>query len=122
MGSNGVNKRKLGTEYEDRAEEYLKQQGFIILERNFHSRSGEIDIVAKEDEYLVFIEVKYRRNNSSGSPLEAVNANKQKRICRTAFYYCFKHGYGERMPCRFDVIAIEGEEILHIRNAFDFRV
>lgn len=118
-----TNRRKIGSDYENRAAEYLKQQGFCIIEQNFHSRCGEIDIIAKDGKYLVFVEVKYRRDNSCGNPLEAVNASKQKRICRTAFYYCAKYGYGDTMPCRFDVIAMEGEHtLIHIKNAFDFHI
>lgn len=116
------NQRQVGSAYEKKAAEYLTGQGFRILEQNFYSRYGEIDIIAKDGRYLVFIEVKYRRNSSCGNPLEAVTAKKQKRICRTAFYYCTKMGYGDRAPCRFDVVAIEGEqEIIHIKNAFDFQ-
>lgn len=117
------NRRKIGNDYENKAAEYLKQEGFSIIERNFYSRNGEIDIIARDGRYLVFVEVKYRSDNSCGNPLEAVNASKQKRICRTAFYYCQKNGYGDTTPCRFDVIAIEGKQkIVHIKNAFDFQI
>ncbi len=115
-----VNKRGIGSDYETLAVEYLEQKKYQILERNFHSRFGEIDIIARDGEYLVFVEVKYRKNTGCGSPLEAVDAKKQRRICRTAFYYLHKEGYGEDMACRFDVVAIEGEEIMHVENAFDF--
>lgn len=116
------NKRQVGGAYEKAAAEYLTGQGFRILEQNFYSRYGEVDIIAKDGRYLVFIEVKYRKDDSCGSPLEAVTARKQKRICRTALYYCTKKGYGDRTPCRFDVVAIEGEcEVIHIKNAFDFQ-
>ena len=57
-----VNKRKVGTDYEKQAAEYLKKKGLKILEQNFYCRMGEIDIIAKDREYLVFVEVKYRRN------------------------------------------------------------
>ena len=117
------NKRKIGTTYEKRAAAYLQEQGFVIVEQNFFCRNGEIDIIAKDGTYLVFIEVKYRRDHTCGSPLEAVNAKKQKRICRTAFYYCSIHGYGDWTPCRFDVIAVEGDgTIVHIKNAFEFKM
>ena len=116
------NKRQVGSAYERKAAEYLTGQGFQILEQNFYSRCGEIDIIAKDGRYLVFIEVKYRKDASCGSPLEAVTSQKQRRICRTAVCYCTKRGYGDRMPCRFDVVAIEGEDkVIHIKNAFDFR-
>ena len=57
------NKRKIGTEYEKKAAEYLRQQGFLILEQNFYSRFGEIDIIAKDGRYFVFIEVKCMQRN-----------------------------------------------------------
>ena len=74
-------------------------------------------------ETLVFVEVKYRRTDTFGNPLEAVNATKQKRICRAASYFCMRYGYGEQTPCRFDVVGICGNgEIAHVRNAFEYRV
>ncbi|MBO5372626.1 MAG: YraN family protein [Lachnospiraceae bacterium] len=115
-----INKRGVGSDYETLAMEYLEGEKYQILERNFHSRWGEIDIIARDGDYLVFVEVKYRKNSSCGNPLEAVDARKQKRICRTAVYYLSKNGYGDSKPCRFDVIAFEGEEVLHIKNAFEF--
>ena len=73
---------------------------------------------AREGTYLVFIEVKYRRNLGSGSPLEAVNPAKQEKIRRTALYYLYCRGYDEDTPCRFDVVAVTGERFELIRNAF----
>lgn len=116
------NKRSIGSRYEAAAAEYLKKQGYRILEQNFCCRSGEIDIIAKQAEYLVFVEVKYRRNESCGNPLEAVDIRKQRRISKTALYYCMRHGYGDTCPCRFDVIAIENDgRLVHLENAFEFR-
>lgn len=117
------NKRKIGADYEKKAAEYLQRQGFSILKQNFYSRYGEIDIIARDGRYLVFVEVKFRSGISCGDPLEAVNAKKQKHICRTAFYFCVSHGYPDTMPCRFDVVAIAGNnEIVHVKNAFEFRM
>lgn len=116
------NRRELGRAYEELAAEYLKEQGCQILDRNFYSRFGELDIVVMDGGCLVFAEVKYRRNEACGNPLEAVDDRKQRRICRTALYYCMKKGYGAAMPCRFDVLAIESAgEITHIKNAFEFQ-
>lgn len=118
-----VNKRKVGTNYEKQAAEYLKKKGLKILGQNFYCRMGEIDIIAKDGEYLVFVEVKYRRNESCGSPLEAVNVKKQKRICRAASYFCVRYGYRMDMSFRFDVVAILGNgEITHVENAFEYRL
>ena len=76
------NKRQVGGIYEQKAADYLSRQGFRIIEHNFYSRFGEIDLIAKDGKYLVFIEVKYRRDSACGTPLEAVTLKKQKRICR----------------------------------------
>lgn len=100
------------------AEAYLRSQGYEILEKNFYSHFGEIDIIAREGRYLVFLEVKYRRNNGSGLALEAVSQRKRQRIFRTARYYLYKNGLTEETPCRFDVVAIQGGDIAVIKNAF----
>lgn len=113
------NKRKIGNAYERVAGEYLKTQGYEILEYNFHTRAGEIDLIAKHGIYLVFIEVKYRKDMSSGHPFEAVSLQKQKKISRCALYYMKKNGFTE-MPVRFDVVGILGEQIQLIQNAFEF--
>ena len=115
-----MNKRAVGTTYEKLAGTYLEQQGYEILEYNFRCHIGEIDIVAKDREYLVFIEVKYRSNNRKGNPLEAVDVRKQRIISKVASYYCLTHGYGEMWPCRFDVAAIDGVEYILIKNEFEY--
>ena len=115
-----INKRAVGTAYEKLAGEYLTGQGYEILEYNFRCRMGEIDLVAKDGEYLVFVEVKYRSNGRTGSPLEAVDSRKQRVISKVASYYCLTHGHGEGQPCRFDVVAINGEEYTLIKNAFEY--
>ena len=86
-----ANKRQTGTSYEIKAEEYLLQNGYKILERNFRNRSGEIDIIAKDGEYFCFIEVKYRTTNDFGNPFEAVDYRKQNQIRKVANYYCMKN-------------------------------
>ena len=113
-----MNNRQVGSNYEQLAAEYLKEKGMTILEMNFHNRSGEIDIIAKDGEYICFVEVKYRTTNQYGSPLEAVNYRKQQQIRKVALYYLMRNGLNEWTPCRFDVIAFEGDEITYIENAF----
>ena len=115
-----MNKRSIGTDYEKLAGLYLQEQGYEILAYNFRCRMGEIDIVAKDGIYLVFVEVKYRSGSRTGSPLEAVHVKKQQTISKAALYYCLKHGYAENMPCRFDVVGICGEEYMLIKNAFEY--
>lgn len=113
-----VNKRQMGTSYELKAEDYLREKGYKILETNFRNRSGEIDIIAKDGEYFCFVEVKYRTTNDYGSPLEAVDFRKQNQIRKVAMYYLMKNKLSEWTPCRFDVIAFEGEKMTHVENAF----
>lgn len=114
-----MNKRQTGSEYESKAAQYLRRQGLSIIERNYRSRRGEIDLIAKDGEYLVFAEVKYRRTDRKGTPEEAVDYRKQLKICRVADYYRMTHGVGEFTPVRYDVVACYEDEIIWYRNAFE---
>ena len=114
----GINKRQIGTDQENIAADWLVRHGARILERNFRSRHGEIDLIARHGEYLVFCEVKYRRTNEIGAPQEAVGITKQKRICKVADYYRPLHGLGDGTSVRYDVIAIRGNQVNWIQNAF----
>lgn len=113
------NKREVGAHYEKIAGEYLEKQGYQIIEYNFYSRHGEIDVVAKHNGYLVFVEVKYRENQEKGHPLEAISLKKQRLISKCAFYYMQKNGLHD-VPVRFDVVGILDDKIQVIQNAFDF--
>ena len=113
-----MNKRELGAIYEKKAVELLLEKGYQILEKNYRNRMGEIDIIAKDGMYVCFVEVKFRTNELFGSPLEAVDRKKQNRIRKVAQYYLMCHGKTEWTPCRFDVIAYEGESVVHLENAF----
>ncbi len=115
------NKRAVGSRYEQMAGEYLESLGYQIIEYNFHSRNGEIDIIAKHQGYLVFVEVKYRENDMAGDPAEAVSVAKQKHISKCAAYYLKTHGLYE-VAVRFDVVSVLGSDIRVIQNAFDFIV
>lgn len=118
-----INQRAVGARYEQIAGKYLEQQGYEILQYNYRCRQGEIDIIAREGEYLVFCEVKYRSDRRKGMPSEAVNLKKQQVISRCAlFYMTSNHIWG--CSCRFDVVGILGEngdEIQLYRNAFDYK-
>lgn len=116
-----INKKVAGNEGENLAAAYLKEQGVRILARNFRCRQGEIDIIGKEGNYLVFFEVKYRKNKECGNPEEAVDMRKQQKICRTAAYYRSFYQIAEDTPVRYDVVTILGERIEWIRNAFEHR-
>ncbi len=114
-----MNKREIGTQFEQKAAAYLTRNGYRILDRNFSCRMGEIDLIGRDAHYLCFIEVKYRLNTDHGFPAEAVTARKMTRIIRTAQYYMLTHGYPQDTPCRFDVVVFLDHEISLIRNAFD---
>ena len=113
--------RGRGQEWERLAERHLKSAGYEILERNYVTRTGEIDFVAKEEGTLCFIEVKGRRGTAYGHPAEAVTQEKQRRIFRSAEAYLMRHRLGA-LPCRFDVVTILGDdsvpEIEILRDAF----
>ena len=113
-----MNKRKTGADKEKIAAKYLETQGMRIMERNFRNRQGEIDIIGYHGNYLVFVEVKYRRDGRMGNAAEAVDYRKQRQICKVADYYRYLHKLGINTSIRYDVIAIQGEDIRWIQNAF----
>ena len=115
------NNRAVGGEYEVRAAAFLEQSGFVIAERNFRCRLGEIDLIARDGACLVFVEVKYRKSRDPLYPLAAVGAKKQRTISRVAAFYLLKTGLGYDVPCRFDIVAFSAGQLTHIRNAFDFQ-
>lgn len=116
-----MNKRQTGADYEAQAAEWLEEQGFRILERNYRCRQGEIDLIAMDGACLVFVEVKYRSGSRSGHPGEAVDVRKQRRIARTAVHYCYKNKIPDTQACRFDVLGILGDEIEYYKNAFELQ-
>ena len=114
-----MNTRQTGKDKERLAAEYLEQQGMCILEQNFRARQGEIDLIGLHEDYLVFVEVKYRSSRAKGTALEAVNIKKQRQICKVADYYRMLHKVKLNTSIRYDVVAIQGEnEIYWIKNAF----
>jgi len=106
---------------EDLACAHLQARGMKVLARNYRCRSGEIDVVAQDGGTLVFVEVKERRGDSHGSAVEAVTAEKRRRVVRAARVYAATHGLSES-PIRFDVLAIdwsaEGPRVRHDAGAF----
>ncbi|MCR4781162.1 MAG: YraN family protein [Lachnospiraceae bacterium] len=108
-----------GAYYEKIASVYLEQyMGYDILELNFKCRFGEIDIIAKDEDTLVFVEVKYRENDKHGMPEEFCDIKKQKKILQTARVFMLKSHSGFDIPVRFDVVSILGDKIKVIKNAF----
>ncbi len=115
-----MNRRRIGTRYEQIAAEYLRGQGYQIICTNYRCRMGEIDLICRDGRYLVFVEVKYRANDSAGSGFMAVDARKQHRISRVAAFYLLQQHLPEETPCRFDVVSIDAGEISLLKNAFDY--
>lgn len=116
--------KEFGKAAEEDAANYLSEKGYKILERNFRSRFGEIDIIAKDGVVTVFVEVKARRNDNKGTSLSAVTPSKQRKISLTALYYMKANNIlGQR--ARFDVVAVEGFgqnlRFRLIQNAFQIK-
>ncbi|MDD3277865.1 MAG: YraN family protein [Lachnospiraceae bacterium] len=112
--------RTVGKEKEELACLYLKRKGYQILKRNFSCRFGEIDIIARDDSTIVFIEVKYRTRSDSGTPEQAVTPGKRRKIIKTADYYRMCAQILEDVPCRFDIISVTRDKIIQFENAFDY--
>lgn len=113
-----MNTRQKGNEQEQLAAEYLEARGMSIVARNFRCRQGEIDMIGYHKGYLVFVEVKYRRGKAKGWALEAVNASKQRQICKVADYYRYIRKIPLKTAIRYDVVAIQGESVEWLQNAF----
>lgn len=108
--------KKLGNKGESQARSYLKRKGWKILEKNYKTPFGEIDIIAEKGETVAFIEVKTRLSDNYGLPSEAVSNERKLRYIRGANYYFIN----KVIDCtvRFDIIEVFQNEINHIENAF----
>ena len=111
----------IGQQAEQLAKQHLENQGFILLEKNFYSRMGEIDLIMRDADTTVFVEVRYRKSGSHGLPLETITQTKQRKIKLTAQSYLAKHSL-ENIACRFDTVGLSGNitspAIEWIKNAF----
>lgn len=101
--------------------QHLEGKGLLLIERNYRCSFGEIDLIMRDDETLVFVEVRRRRNVSFGTPAETVGPRKQKRLRASAEHYLQRHATLSQNPCRFDIVAITNDrsaDIEWLRNAF----
>ena len=116
-------RRALGRAGEEIAARHLLAQGYAIIERNVALKVGEIDIVARDGDVVVLVEVRARRSTAWGGALESVGPQKQRKLARVARAYLGLRGL-EHLPCRFDVVAVTwlpgagGPQVEHVRNAF----
>ncbi len=119
-----MEKKELGQKGEELAIGFLKKNGYRILQRNYVCKMGEMDIIAKEKDTLVFVEVKTRTSTTFGPPQLAVHPKKQEQLSKVALTF-LKEKRIENVKARFDVVAIvlgkKGEEIELIKDAFDLR-
>lgn len=116
--------QRTGQRYETLVCAHLRRHGLRLLTRNYRCRLGEIDLVMRERDCLVFVEVRYRALQRYGGPLASVGNIKQRRLIRTAQHFLLCHPQYARLCCRFDVVAVSGTPPTHvdidwIRAAFD---
>ena len=109
-------KRQTGNAGEEMARSYLIENGYTILENNWQFGHLEVDIIAQENETIVFVEVKTRATTAFGSPEQAVNKQKQRNIIRAANSYILRHNLNYEV--RFDIIAIVKNQIQHFKDAY----
>ncbi|MCF6288621.1 MAG: YraN family protein [Proteobacteria bacterium] len=111
-----------GDYWEDVAFDYLKKNGLKIVKRNFNCKVGEIDIIMTNNDILIFIEVKYRKDSDWVSAVESVTRSKQRKIIKAAQLYLLKNKKYQDWNCRFDVVSIQGDktnpQINWIKHAF----
>jgi putative endonuclease len=111
----------VGRSGEDAAEALLREENFTILQRNYRTRLGEIDIIAEEGDVLCFVEVKTRRSSATGVPAEAVTPRKQRQIAKVAAVYLDRY-HPQGRNCRFDVVSVTDRggraEAEIVRDAF----
>ena len=112
-----------GLRFEDRARSYLTRQGLGLLETNFRSRFGEIDLIMQEGETICFVEVKYRESSDYGGAASTITRSKQRKLVKTALFYLTRHRRYAQRPLRFDALLIQrqadgSERIEWIKNAF----
>lgn len=108
-------KQRQGQWWEEQALAYLKGKGMALVEANYSCKSGEIDLIVRDGEQLVFVEVRQRASGSHGGAASSITGAKQRRVVRAAQTYLLRY---ERMPaCRIDVIAIDGDRLEWLPNA-----
>jgi len=112
-----------GKATEEFAKQYLIQQGLVFIDQNVHCRQGEIDLVMQDGQTFIFVEVKYRKNNHFGGAISAISQSKQNKIKHCVAFFLHKANLNEyNTPCRFDVIALDGDinkpQVTWLKNAF----
>jgi len=121
-----LNKHEFGMQGEDIACSYIESHGGRIIDRNYRFKGGEIDVIFRDGDYIVFGEIKYRSNSAFGTAEEAVGYRKQRTISRGCDFYFLEKKLDQFTPVRFDVIALNIDEkekkikVHYIKHAFDY--
>ena len=112
--------QQMGFAAEELARKYLCKQGLTWLESNYHCRLGEIDLIMRDKEYIVFVEVRARTSSAYGGGVQSITTSKRQKLIRTASLYLQVKKLYDKHPCRFDVLSLDGPEpeITWIKNAF----
>jgi len=112
-------RRATGDRFEAAARRFLEARGLRVVQANFNCRHGEIDLVMRDGDTVVFVEVRYRRGQAFGGAAASVTAAKRRRVISAAHVWMAGRPYDARRPCRFDVLAFEGDRVEWIPNAFE---
>lgn len=107
-----------GEHWEHEALTFLKKNGLTPLQKNYHCNYGEIDLIMLDTSHIIFVEVRYRKNDNFGDALQSVNSKKQIKIANSAQNFLIKNTQFKHLAIRFDVIGITGSDLQWIQNAF----
>jgi len=112
-------RRATGNRFEEAARVFLEARGMRLVRANFLCRHGEIDLVMRDGDTLVFVEVRYRRGSSFGGALASVTAAKQRKLVSAAHLWLAAYPRDASRACRFDVLAFDGDDVTWVRGAFE---
>lgn len=122
MINNKEKTRQIGEKKELQAENYLAMRGLIPVSRNFNCKLGEIDLIMRDEEHLVFVEVRFRRSATFGRAADTIDYRKQQKLYRAAQFYLQQQRLTEKQACRFDTLCIQGvgsqQHFEWVKNAF----
>jgi len=111
---------EIGQIAETTASDYLQKKKLQLITKNYRCQHGEIDLIMKDKDHTVFVEVRFRQCSQYGDSIETISPSKQSRLIRTAYHYLQRHNLIDKVNCRFDVLGLNKEEkIIWIRSAFE---
>lgn len=112
--------QEVGHLAEQRALDYLIRQGLVLVTRNYHCRLGELDLIMRDKEYLVFVEVRLRSGSEFGDGIMSITRTKKQKIIKSTTYFLMKHQLLDKQPIRFDVVSIDGKKgaVTWLKDAF----